>query len=107
MLANNITDPYYDWPIDDTEFDEYFIDKYSELSKRGGFDVSRWGQDETRTDNIVYYYQEVERENIGNTPLVFSSGSTSYADVTEEQIQQILDNKVVTIDGIQYRLVKE
>jgi hypothetical protein len=105
LLANNITDPYYDWPMDDTEFDEYFINKYSELSERTGFNVLRWAQDETRTDNIVYYYKEVDK-SIEAMP-VFSSGSSTFADVTEEQIQQILDNEIVTIDGIQYRLVRE
>jgi hypothetical protein len=60
LLANNITDPYYEWPMSDAEFDQYFIDKYSEVSGRTGFDVIRWAQDETRTDNIVYYFKEVD-----------------------------------------------
>ncbi len=60
LLANNITDPYYEWPMGDVEFDQYFIDKYSEVSGRTGFDVLRWGQDETRSDNIVYYFKESE-----------------------------------------------
>lgn len=60
LFANNITDLYYEWPMDDVEFDQYFIDKYSELSNRSGFDVIRWGQDETRNDNIIYYFKEVD-----------------------------------------------
>ena len=60
LLANNITDPYYEWPISDAEFDQYFIDKYSEISERTGFDVIRWAKDETRTDNIVYRFKESE-----------------------------------------------
>ena len=105
LLANNITDPYYEWPMSDVEFDQYFIDKYSEISGRTGFNVIRWGQDETRTDNIVYYYKEVDKST--GPMQTFSTGSQTFADVTEEQIQQILDNEIVTIDGIQYRLVKE
>jgi hypothetical protein len=62
LLANNMTDPYYDWPMDDEEFNQYFIDKYSELSGIQGFDVLRWGQDETRADNIIYYYKEVKND---------------------------------------------
>ena len=56
LLANNMTDSYYDWPIDDKEFGDFFIEKYSEISGRTGFEVIRWGQDETRIDNIIYYY---------------------------------------------------
>ena len=60
LLANNITDPYYQWPLSDEEFNQQFINKYSEVSGRTGFDVIRWGQDESLTDNIVYYYKEVD-----------------------------------------------
>lgn len=60
LLANNITDPYYQWPLSDEEFNQHFINKYSEISGRTGFDVIRWGQDENLTDNIVYYYKEVD-----------------------------------------------
>ena len=106
LFANNITDPYYEWPMDDEEFNDYFIDKYTQLSERTGADVIRWAQDETRADNVVYYFKEIDKD-IGSTPITFSSGSSTFVDVTEEQIQQILDNEIVTIDGIQYRLVKE
>lgn len=60
LLANNITDPYYQWPMDEEDFNTYFINRYAELSESTGFDVIRWGQDETRTDNIVYRYIEAE-----------------------------------------------
>jgi hypothetical protein len=60
MLSNNITDPYEQWPMNEEEFNQYFIDKYSEVSGRTGFDVIRWGQNEESTDNIIYYYKEVE-----------------------------------------------
>jgi hypothetical protein len=62
LLANNITDPYYEWPMDDEEFNQYFIDKYSELSGRKNLDVIRWAQDETRDDNIIYWYKEVKND---------------------------------------------
>jgi hypothetical protein len=106
LLANKMVDPYYDWPLSDEEFNQYFIDKYSEISGRTGYDVIRWGKNETLTENIVYYYREVDK-SIGGAESVYSNGSSSYVDVTDEQLQQILDDQVVTIDGIQYRLVKE
>lgn len=106
LFANNITDPYYDWPLDDNEFDEHFIEKYSEISGKSGFDVIRWAQDETRDDNVVYYYRESNKD-VDFIPSTFSTGSQVFVDVSEEQIQEILDEKIVTIDGIQYKLVKE
>ena len=59
-LANNIVDPYNEWPLDEETFNRYIIDKYAERSGgRLGWDVVAWSQDETREDNIVYYYKEV------------------------------------------------
>ena len=59
-LANNIVDPYNEWPMDEYTFNQYLIDKYQKQSGgRKGWDVVAWTQDETRDDNIVYYYKEV------------------------------------------------
>lgn len=60
-LANDIIDPYHEWPLDPRTFDNYIIDKYSEQSGLKGNDVIAWAQDETDilSDNIVYYYKEV------------------------------------------------
>lgn len=58
-LANNIIDPYHDWPLDEEDFNKYIIQKYAEQSGLSGYDVVAWAQDETRDDNIVYYYKEV------------------------------------------------
>ena len=63
LLANNITDPYYQWPMSDAEFDQYFIDKYSKVSERDGFDVIRWGQDTTRNDNVAYFFKNAADTN--------------------------------------------
>jgi hypothetical protein len=106
LFANNITDPYTQWPLNEDEFNQYFIEKYSELSNRSGFDVIRWGQDETRFDNVVYYYKEIDTD-IEDPQEFFPSGSSTFVDVTEEQLQEILDDQIVTINGIQYKLVKE
>lgn len=59
-LANNIIDPYHEWPLDEETFHQYLIDKYKPLSGgREGWDVIDWTRDTNRTDNIVYYYKEV------------------------------------------------
>lgn len=58
-LANNIIDPYHDWPLSEENFDKYIIKKYEELSNRKGYDVMDWLRDESIEDNIIYYYKEV------------------------------------------------
>lgn len=105
LLANNITDPYYDWPLSDEEFDQYFIDKYSEFSGRTGFDVIRWGQNLNARDNIVYYYKIIDKSS---EPLPIPVATASdFIDVTNEQIQTLLSDGTITVDGLQYRLVEE
>jgi hypothetical protein len=59
LLPNDITDPYYQWPLDSENLNQYIIEKYSDVSNQSGFDVVRWSQDLTRTDNIVYYYKSI------------------------------------------------
>lgn len=58
-LANSIIDPYHDWPMSEEDFNKYIIQKYAEQSGLSGYDVVAWSQDETRDDNILYYYKEV------------------------------------------------
>jgi hypothetical protein len=58
-MANQIIDPYYEWPMDEETFNNYLIAKYEELSGETGDDVVDWTKDDTITDNIVYYYKEV------------------------------------------------
>lgn len=59
LLPNNIIDPYTQWPLSDDNFDKMLIAKYAEKSGKIGYEVIDWTQDETRTDNVVYYYKEV------------------------------------------------
>ncbi len=59
-LANDIIDPYNEWPMDEHTFNEYLISKYEVQSGgKKGYDVIAWTQDETNPDNIAYYYKEV------------------------------------------------
>lgn len=59
LLPNNIIDPYHQWPLSDDNFDKMLMTKYAEKSGKTGYEVIDWAQDETRTDNVVYYYKEV------------------------------------------------
>jgi hypothetical protein len=61
MLSNGMMDPYTSWPMDERQFNQYFINKYAEISRTtgGSYDVISWAQDPENTDNIVYYYKDV------------------------------------------------
>lgn len=58
-LANNIIDPYTQWPLSEENFNRFLIDKYTEKSGRTGYEVVDWLKNETIEENILYYYKEV------------------------------------------------
>ena len=58
-MANQIIDPYYEWPMDEETFNKYIIAKYQEVSGETGDDVVEWSKEEGNDENIVYYYKEV------------------------------------------------
>ena len=58
-MANNIIDPYYEWPMDAQTFNDYLVAKYQEESGRIGEDVIDWTKDETVDENILYYVKKV------------------------------------------------
>jgi hypothetical protein len=49
LYANNIYDPYYDWPMDSRTFDKYITDKYGSIA---------WAQ-----TNYHHYEKVITREN--------------------------------------------
>jgi len=57
-LANNIVDPYHEWPLTQEKFDAYLINKYKEQSGRTGYDVIDWLRDPDIEENLLYYYRE-------------------------------------------------
>lgn len=58
-MANNIIDPYHEWPLNTQEFNDMLIEKYAEASGLTGQDVLDWTRTDDTEDNIVYYYREV------------------------------------------------
>jgi hypothetical protein len=58
-LANNIIDPYHQWPLSQENFNKYLIEKYAAKSGKTGYEVIDWMQNETIDENILYYYKEV------------------------------------------------
>lgn len=57
-MANNILDPYLQWPMAEADFNNYLIEKYGEESGRVGDEVVEWTR-EDNGDNIIYYYRVV------------------------------------------------
>jgi len=58
-LANNIMDPYHEWPMNENTFNDYLVDKYAEQSQQTGEDVLDWIRDPGRDENIIYYVRQV------------------------------------------------
>jgi len=68
-LANNMIDPYKDWPLNDNELIEYIADKYKdEYEASTGntsytkYDVIAWTQDTTTDDNVLFYRNHDDKE---------------------------------------------
>ena len=59
LLANNIIDPYHDWPLKEDDFYQYLIKKYEKASGKKSYEVVDWTQNENLSDNIVYYSRAV------------------------------------------------
>ena len=78
-LANNIIDPYYDWPMTQNNLDSFVIDKYRGLAEASeGTTLSdrrvlEWTQKTTITDNITYY-ENVDDPTIRLSPDSYGIG---------------------------------
>ena len=78
-LANNILDPYYEWPMSQSKLDAFITDKYrgfaeefegSTLTDR---QVLEWTQKTTITDNVTYY-ENVDDPTIRLSPDSYGIG---------------------------------
>ena len=58
-MANNIIDPYHEWPMDPQTFNDYIVEKYTDESGEVGEDVIDWTRDTTNDDNIIFYVKKV------------------------------------------------
>lgn len=72
LLANNIIDPYTQWPMDQDKFTDYLVEKYREQSGMVGYDVVAWTQNSDLIDNILYYYTTGSNDQLVKaSPLTF------------------------------------
>ena len=58
LYSNNIIDPYLEWLMTDDQLNRYIIEKYEAQSGKTGLGVIEWTQNETISDNIVFYYDD-------------------------------------------------
>jgi hypothetical protein len=64
LMANDMLDPYTDWPLNTEMLNRYFIDTYAEISGAADYDVIAWGQSEMIADNIIFYYKSNEQNKV-------------------------------------------
>jgi hypothetical protein len=87
LLANNIVDPYTQWPMDSETFTNYLIEKYQQQSGKTGYDVVAWTQDQTTIDNILYYYTvTVDNQIIKVSPDTFPLLYNEQGDITGRDV---------------------
>lgn len=70
-FANDIIDPYTQWPKTYDQFTAYFRKKYASQAQPAGTDAVFWGQNTLRTDNIVHW-----KNNDDETILISPSSYT-------------------------------
>lgn len=58
LFSNKIIDPYFQWFLDESDFNNFLIEKYKEKSKLEGYNVIRWCQSEEIYQNVVFFYKE-------------------------------------------------
>ena len=58
-MANNIIDPYHEWPMDPQTFNDYLVEKYTEESGEVGEDVVDWTRNPNIDENILFYVKKV------------------------------------------------
>lgn len=104
LLANNIIDPYFDWYMDEEQFNKYLIEKYRDESGKEGFEVIDWTKNQTIQDNVAFYYRDVDSLNPEMPSSFLFESISSFAD---EQLDEDFDDTVVEINDIQYLLQQE
>lgn len=66
-MANTIIDPYTDWVKTGSDFENFLISEYAEISGATGYDVIAWTQN-TGIDNNIVHYENREDSSIIVSP---------------------------------------
>lgn len=81
-LANNIIDPYYDWPMSQRDLENYIIREYADAANTTGRYVLEWSKNTLTSDNILYY-ENNEGEKI--SPETYGLASSLDLDFTSSE----------------------
>jgi hypothetical protein len=95
-LANDIIDPYHQWPLSQEKFDAYLINKYSQQSGRTGYDVIAWLQDETIEENLLYYYREFFPGSSFTFTTIQAPETTGFTQPLEVRVSVSAEEKLAT-----------
>jgi len=97
-LANDIVDPYYEWPLTGTEFNEYIVKKYGSVSncKRSIlYWRVNWNNDETTLDVSGYNALPSNRKKYFRPVVGYSGNIVNY--VRSELDYTVETNKTISI----------
>lgn len=95
-LANDIIDPYHQWPLSQEKFDSYLINKYTQQSGRTGYDVISWLQDETIEENLLYYYREFFPGSSFTFTTIQAPETTFFTQALEVRVSVSAEEKLAT-----------
>ncbi len=79
LMANDIIDPYTEWPKSEENLEKYIIAQYESKSGRNGREVLDWAKNETIGNNIIHYQSKLDPEiklnrasfiNLGNSHII-------------------------------------
>jgi hypothetical protein len=76
LMANDIVDPYTEWPKSQENLHKYIIAQYAEQSGYVGQQVMDWSMDRTISANIVHYKSQYDSETFLNRASFVALGNS-------------------------------
>lgn len=73
LMMNDIIDPYYDWPMSQSVFNEYINTKYSEQAQANNTTGIKWA-----ANNVKSYYINEKRSVVGSNVVTEESSEVDY-----------------------------
>lgn len=91
MAANDMVDPYYDWPLDSNQFDNYITKKYGSIEEASNINNALY----YRSNNHSYWMTKTTYQNTTN---VLRSGWSAVDNYTYELIINEEKRKIRLLD---------
>ena len=108
LFANNIIDPYTDWPKGEDSLERYIIAQYASKSGTTGREVIDWAKNETIASNIITYQSQYDDEvqinrasfvNLGNSHIVRLTEGVIGLTYTIKELGSVLQSAWNTAGG--------